>query len=300
MASLNKHLREGGSHGHLPFHPDCAVCARERLSGTLAGDALLGTRTQAGLLAATLAVSGLAAPGAALASGEPIAAQAPRDGELDNGLAEPAAPDSEDAEPIGDNLLAPDPDDGPDASEATPWPEPATPVEELEAEPAEPEVIPVAPPSPPPPVAAPPVEAPPPPVSPPVPEAKPSVLVDPGGSTRARVETLRLEVTEVKSIPTAGVSPASPAASPTVTAVADTAAASPAPTNSVADKRVAGGTYKVQRGDSLWSIAQRRLDAQATTGQVAREVHRLWELNKDRIATGDPDLLVVGTVLRLP
>jgi len=28
-------------------------------------------------------------------------------------------------------------------------------------------------------------------------------------------------------------------------------------------------------------------------------VNRLWELNADRIATGQPDLLMVGTVLRL-
>lgn len=298
MASLNRHLREAGSHGQLPFHPTCAVCARERLSGTLGGDALLGTRTQAGLLAATLAVSGLAAPGAALAGGDPMPAQAPGEGELDNGLAEPdadVAPDSEDAEPIGDNLLAPDPDDGADAPEATPLSDPVTPVEELEAEPAEPEVVPVAPA---PPVAVPPVEAPPPPA--PVPQAKPSVLVDPAGSTRARVQTLRLKVVEVKSTPTAHAAPAPPAAEPTVTHVADTAAPPPPETGSAAGQRVAGGAYKVQPGDSLWSIAQRRLPGQATTGQVAREVHRLWELNKDRIATGDPDLLMVGTMLRLP
>jgi hypothetical protein len=299
LASLSKHLREAGSHGHLPFHPDCALCARERLNGTLAGDVLLGTRTQAGLLAATLAVSGLAAPGVAVAGDEPISAQAPRDGELDSGLAEPdAAPDSEDAQPIGDNLLTPDPDDGRDAPEETPLTELTTPVEEPEAEPAEPEVIPVAP-APPSPVAAPPVEAPPPPVLPAVPKAKPSVLVDLGGSTRARVQTLRLEVTEVNNTRSARGPTSPPVAEPTVSPVTATAAAAPAETHSAAGKRVAGETYKVQRGDSLWSIAQRRL-GQATTGQVAREVHRLWELNKERIATGDPDLLVVGTVLRLP
>jgi len=28
-------------------------------------------------------------------------------------------------------------------------------------------------------------------------------------------------------------------------------------------------------------------------------VNRLWNLNAERIATGEPDLLMVGTVLRL-
>ena len=38
----------------------------------------------------------------------------------------------------------------------------------------------------------------------------------------------------------------------------------------------------------------------ASAGQIARMVSRLWELNEERIGTGDPDMLHVGTVLRLP
>jgi hypothetical protein len=34
-------------------------------------------------------------------------------------------------------------------------------------------------------------------------------------------------------------------------------------------------------------------------GRTPAEVNRLWELNKDRIGTGDPDLLPVSTELRL-
>jgi hypothetical protein len=33
--------------------------------------------------------------------------------------------------------------------------------------------------------------------------------------------------------------------------------------------------------------------------RVAREVHRLWRLNRDRIGTSDRDLLLVGTRLAL-
>ena len=32
---------------------------------------------------------------------------------------------------------------------------------------------------------------------------------------------------------------------------------------------------------------------------IAREVNRLWELNRERIGTGDPDLVMVGTRLML-
>ncbi len=33
---------------------------------------------------------------------------------------------------------------------------------------------------------------------------------------------------------------------------------------------------------------------------VAKRVQRLWDLNARAIGTGNPDLLPVGTVLRLP
>jgi hypothetical protein len=57
--------------------------------------------------------------------------------------------------------------------------------------------------------------------------------------------------------------------------------------------------YVVRPGDSLWSIAKRLLGRDASVAAIAREVARLWEMNADRIATGDPDLLPVSTRLRL-
>ncbi|MBD0281000.1 MAG: LysM peptidoglycan-binding domain-containing protein [Thermoleophilaceae bacterium] len=57
--------------------------------------------------------------------------------------------------------------------------------------------------------------------------------------------------------------------------------------------------YVVQSGDSLWSIARTVLGSSASPARIAREVDRLWDLNKDRIGTGNPDLLMVGTKLRL-
>lgn len=58
-------------------------------------------------------------------------------------------------------------------------------------------------------------------------------------------------------------------------------------------------THIVLPGESLWSIASDILDGHASAPAIAREVHRLWTLNKERIRTGNPDLLPVGTKLRL-
>jgi nucleoid-associated protein YgaU len=54
----------------------------------------------------------------------------------------------------------------------------------------------------------------------------------------------------------------------------------------------------VRPGDTLWAIAGSLLGSNASPAEIAREVDRLWRLNAGTIATGDPDLLRVGTVLR--
>jgi hypothetical protein len=56
----------------------------------------------------------------------------------------------------------------------------------------------------------------------------------------------------------------------------------------------------VRPGDSLWSIAKRLLGPDASAAQIARKVAELWKLNRERIGTGRPDLLMVATKLRLP
>ena len=85
-----------------------------------------------------------------------------------------------------------------------------------------------------------------------------------------------------------GVAPPAPVAEP---AVASHAA--PAP---VAE----GRTYVVQPGDTLWSLARSLLGSRASSERVARLVERLWDVNRDSIASGDPDVIGVGEVLRLP
>ena len=58
-------------------------------------------------------------------------------------------------------------------------------------------------------------------------------------------------------------------------------------------------THTVLAGESLWTIATDLLGADASAAKVAREVHRLWQLNGDQIGTGDPNLLLIGTRLEL-
>ena len=58
-------------------------------------------------------------------------------------------------------------------------------------------------------------------------------------------------------------------------------------------------TYRVRPGDSLWRIAERRLGASSSATATAQEVTRLWELNRQRIGTGNPDLILPGQTLRM-
>src|SRR3954452_8683615 len=67
MRSLSAHLRAPDDHAGLPFHPDCPMCRRERLSGVLSSEGVVSQRAQAALAAGVLALSA-AAPAAALAA----------------------------------------------------------------------------------------------------------------------------------------------------------------------------------------------------------------------------------------
>ena len=115
-------------------------------------------------------------------------------------------------------------------------------------------------------------------------------------------------------VPTSNVAPAvgvttAPGASPVAPRSSDpnAVATSSRSVRVEADTSTRGATnlppharfHVVQPGESLWSIAKKLLGPTATTAQLAREVDRLWELNKDRIGTGSPDLLIVGAKLRL-
>jgi nucleoid-associated protein YgaU len=131
-----------------------------------------------------------------------------------------------------------------------------------------------------------------------------------GGSTRSRYS--RDDARSGARAPTRSERGSDGTEAPSEATVPISAGAVPAPEPlTIVDPgdRLANGTrqpldrsarfYAVQPGDSLWSIAKQLLGRDATTVRIAREVNRLWTLNRARIATGDPDLLPVGTRLEL-
>jgi LysM repeat protein len=322
MSSLDRHLRCLDDHGGLRFHPDCPVC-QQRLAGTLRRERLVSRQAQAGLVAGLLAFSAVT-PGVSLAQQLPRAAQTPPpappvDPTLDPDWQPPgpegpsvpeppeAAPPSSDdgqggtadeevgpveSEPLQDVIPEPQEIEPPPAATpaplTTPTQEPA-PVEEA-------------------PITAPatPAETPPPPVARAAPSPAGQLVEQPQG--QAAVGTTRVIRIGLEPNP-----PATPAGgTPAVVAPAPAQTAAPAPVSSpsaetvavtqdasTGERQISGDTYVVRPGDSLWSIARRLLGPGASPAQIARKVNRLWELNKDRISTGDPDLLRVGIELKL-
>jgi hypothetical protein len=58
-------------------------------------------------------------------------------------------------------------------------------------------------------------------------------------------------------------------------------------------------TRVIEPGQSLWTIAQGLVGRPASIAEVAFKVGRLWQLNANRIGTGNPNLIFPGLELRL-
>ena len=334
MASLTTHLRQPGDHGRLAFHPECPVCCRERLVGALPADALVSRRTQALFAAGVLALS-TTAPTAVLAA-EPDQEQ---EGAAAPEPAANGDPGSDpDFDPGGDSTDLPfDVAAAPDAQSA-PAPEEEDSIA-LEQEPATNDDAPLAdpgdgtgtanagqqqapqttdpaaaPPAAEAPTAQPPSAPPPSVLAPETPTATPAPLdADAAAPTqarkreRAREKPSRADATGPSHTHSAVLAPQPesvdvPSATNALTTVqvAQTQPASPPAAVSHGRAAQRGDRFHVvQRGESLWSIAKDLLGDEASVARIAREVNRLWELNSDRIGTGDRDLLIVGTRLAL-
>jgi hypothetical protein len=296
MNSLDRHLRHPGEHGRLPFHPDCPVC-RQRLAGSLARDGLAARQAQAAVAAGLLAVTTPPAPAPA------------SDPTLDPDW-QPPGPEGQSA-PEAPEQAPPASDDGQGGAGGEE--RGAVESEPLAETTPEPAVLDAAPPAPAPTLSVPAEQLPAPVAEAPVPapaSEQPTAPADPveqqpaeePAGTQRRAKPRQRPSEQVRR---AALAPQPVAAEPVVQtqlpvaapAVPDTVAVSqPAPAS---DAPIEGDSYTVRPGDSLWSIAQRLLGADASNGRIAREVNRLWQLNSERIATGDPDLLHVGTELRL-
>lgn len=327
MSSLSAHLREAGDHGRLAFHPECPICRDERLAGALPTDAIVSRRTQALFAAGVLAWSS-ATPVAVLAAEPDQEREGTAAPEQIAGI-DPAA--NADFDPGGESTELPF-DAGPPAdTQAAPAPEEET--EALEQEPATDEVAPVADAGdqasaqvPAEPSAPRPTES----VAPqPTPEATPVAAPTPTPAEQAakptpsvadadshiralapvqprreeRQESAGAPAPPVRTAPAPQPAPAVPASEPsettTVYVAQVPAAPAPAANSKVSTARPGDRFHVVVAGESLWSISKDVLGADASVAQVARHVNRLWELNSERIGTGDPDLLMVGTRLAL-
>jgi len=312
--SLSAHLTTGSAeHGRLAFHPDCPRCRSERLGGSLSADALASRRAQAALAVGVLTFS---------AAAPPAVAQVGETDQEQEGVAPPHVDEpglEPEFDPGGDDTLdvetgpiqgGPEAggqeDDGQGAPvETEPVVDPDAPVvleDAPDSQPPAPQPIPAPAPTPEPPVPAPPVG---PHIQPPpsdVDQATPSPQPPKTPTKRdakdrrssPRKSEHRVEARSVQAPPS---DIAAPVVEPSATT--DTATvASPEPSEP-ADAPIRGRSYTVQAGDSLWSIAKRLLGPDTSTGRVAREVDRLWRLNSQRIGTGNPSLIHVGTMLRL-
>jgi nucleoid-associated protein YgaU len=321
--SLSAHLTAGtAEHGRMAFHPDCPRCRAERLAGNLAADSLVSRRGQAALAAGLLALSAGAPPALAQApdtdqqqeatpGGEPPGLEPDFDPGGDDTFDDNIAPLPGGAEAGGDEdegmgpPVETEPATDPDARLLLD--EEHTPV----APPPAPESMPAPTPAPP----SVPTTPAPFPAEPPLAEREqPAPAPEQRQASTERKAPERSPKTHEPErrhgtnptrrpdsptpVAEAVASPARPAATPVAVVSPPTTAAVSQP-GSPADGRIRGQSYTVRAGDSLWSIARRLLGPEASAGRIAREVNRLWELNRDRIGTGNPSLIHVGTMLKL-
>lgn len=325
MHSLARHLGDADSHDRLPFHPSCPICRNTRLTGAVPADTIVSLRTQAVLAAGVLAVSATA-PAVSAVAAEPDKQQ-----EGAAPVAEGVVPDSAgnvDFDPGGESAGLPEvaqpvppPPADPVKAEVAPEAAPAASAEDPVVDPGEeaaaaPAVAGSAEPSSPPATDAAPVQ----PAVTTTPSA-PAEAAEPVPSAPSDLPVHVAETTPPGSVPSAAQERPRERQAPQPHRRAATGpapqppAAVPAPVQAAASPPVAAEvTVEVARGDrakpgdrihtvvageSLWTIASDLLRDDAAPARVAREVHRLWELNRERIGTGDPDLLRVGTRLDL-
>ena len=310
MRPLEAHLRQPGSHGHLPFHHGCPVCRAERLAGPSPRDEFLSARTRGALAAALLAATAI--PAAPAAASEPDAEQEGSADEKETGQTGDAAPGFEEGRqdtdlPVDEGVELPASGDDGEVEQA---PEhESQPQERGQDEPVSRPDTPTSGPG----------RGPLPPV--PAPDEPPALedLRAPSGrpldrnESRSSPETLRRTPGPTAPLPPpAGKAPAGDAAPPSPPTGQPGSAAGPAPAadpgpvptgeppGALSRDPSDGRTHVVRQGECLWSIAHHQIGSDATPAQVARLVNRLWNLNRERIGTGEPDLLMVGTELRLP
>ena len=300
MASLTTHLRRPDDHGRLAFRPDCPVCRRERLAGAEPSDAVVGHRTQALLAASVLALSSASTTAAVAAEPdqEQEGALAPDPAAAPNAVADPVSDPGgsstelpievvAETEPGEDAVL-----EQPGASEEAPAPAPEVPAA---VEPAPPEPVPT-------PSAAAPVASPTPAAPPPAPAPPPVVAPEPEPDRKREPVRKARRPSRIAAPPKTVLRIAAPQPEPVILPADAGVPVAGEPTTEphrIHAAQPGERIHVVRPSESLWSIARDLLGDNASAARIAREVNRLWELNSGRIGTGDPDLLMAGTRLRV-
>jgi hypothetical protein len=283
--------------------PDCPACWRSWLAGgELSAAPLVSRRTHAALAAATLALSSTA-PAVVLAS-EPhhprshaaLQDSDPLDPVLEApGNDSPSAPVDADPEPSAPDPDVPDPQTTPAPAPVAQDPvaapaEPDDPVHSGSDPAPEPPVPPLAAGSPPPAAT----------VDPPSAEASAPVAAGSIQPSQIKRHTVYVARTARSHRSSRLSSPARTSTSRSPQTLTRTTSV-PVGTRAPAAGRARPGdrAHVVRVGESLWSIAGDHLGGHASTARIAKEVKRLWQLNRGRIGTGDPNLLMAGTRLTL-
>ena len=306
MNSLADHLASTRPHAAFKFHPACPLCRAERLSGCPPASAV-PKRASVVLAAAVLAITPAVSAAPAFAADEgdsttegqaepgtgPTGSDEASDpllevgGDNDGGQERDAGRTPSDSEPEGTGEAVPEPLESGDEE-----PPPAAPPA-LRA-PLPPAAEPIAPP---------PVAPAPPPVSDLVPQgpvpaagSPPTLYAHPTPTLGAPVDQTPAKARPNPSDPPITPPSSRPVAAPTTSGTDPAAPPSQEPPPGADDE----GIHTVDRGESLWSIARDLAGGKASNAEVAGLVQRLWSLNAARMNTGSPDLLLVGTVLRLP
>ncbi|MEA2333444.1 MAG: hypothetical protein QOH58_3582 [Thermoleophilaceae bacterium] len=301
MASLNVHQSHARDHDRLGFHPSCPICRQDRAFGVLPPDPVRALRLRALLATGLLALGGGVT--ATSVANEPDHQQEGVVVPEQEAPVAPGAPGDQRGpsfDPGGETALPYDGGPAPEEMDGSAGEEGWVPLEDEAVADPDPGLLltdPETPVSPgPEAVPVPPVEAapaPPPPSdlqSPPPVENAPPISTwqpQPNADSKPAVEERHQGKAQVAPAndppaPTAAL----PQAPPPMAIPAEAPAGAP---------RV----HVVRRGESLWSIAAALLEPRASAATIAGEVDRLWQLNAERIGTGDPDLVMVGVRLRL-
>jgi LysM domain len=338
MNPLSEHLPAGPDHGRLHFDPDGPLRHHQRPTGA-PSDPIRPTRARVGLLAAALGAGTLLPSPFAAASSpreHPTAKPSQTPAPAPAPAPEPSPSPAPDQPSLGTDETQEAPvDEAPQLRELLTSPEagtdtggedvsgeaeetapPPVPIGQAPAEPAPAEPTPAPlgqPPAPPPPV-EPPAPAQPGPAPSPQPPRAPVEQPPPVTHEVATAHTVRPRVK--RKAPERRAKPRGAAAQPAaqsevalqpVDAALPVDAVPAAPTTPTlvsqppepASDPITGRSYRVQPGDSLWSIARRLVGPEPSDGRIARKMNRLWQLNRDRIGSGDPSLIYAGTVLRI-